>query len=55
MPGFRAFYEATPFLPFTGRDTLRGLRELSPVVVGAGIAAAAVVRYFHAAWFGGFG
>jgi len=55
VPGFRAFYEATPFLPFTGRDTLRGLRELSPVVVGAGIAATAVVRYFHAAWFGGFG
>jgi len=55
VPGFRAFYQATPFLPFTGRDTLRGLRELSPVVVGASIAAAAVVRYFHAAWFGGFG
>src|SRR5437016_1585989 len=51
--GFRAFYEATPFLPFTGRDTLRGLRELSPVVVVAGIAATAVVRYYHAAWFGG--
>ena len=55
VPGFRAFYEATPFLPFTGRYTLRGLGELSPIVVGAGIAAAAVVRYFHAAWFGGFG
>src|SRR3989454_2526712 len=55
VPGFRTFYQATPFLPFTGRDTLRGLRELSPVVVGAGIAGAAVVRYFHAAWFGGFG
>src|SRR5438128_4010661 len=53
VPGFRAFYEATPFLPFTGRDTLRGLRELSPVVVVAGIAATAVVRYYHAAWFGG--
>jgi len=28
---------------------------VAPVVVGAGIAGAAVVRYFHAAWFGGFG
>src|SRR5437667_446816 len=53
VPGFRAFHEATPFLPFTGRDTLRGLRELSPAVMVAGIAAAAVVRYYHAAWFGG--
>src|SRR5439155_1369427 len=53
VPGFRAFHEATPFLPFTGRDTLRGLRELSPAVMVAGIAAAAAVRYYHAAWFGG--
>jgi uncharacterized membrane protein len=54
VPGFRRFYEATPFLPFTGRETLRGLRELSPAVVVAGIAAAAVVRWFHPTWFGGF-
>jgi uncharacterized membrane protein len=54
VPGFRAFYEATPFLPFTGRDTLRGLRELSPGVVAAGILTAAVVRWFHPSWFGGF-
>lgn len=54
VPGFRAFYEATPFLPFTGRETLRGLRELSPAVVGTGIVAAALVRWFHPSWFGGF-
>src|SRR5882672_1359813 len=54
VPGFRAFYEATPFLPFSGRETLRGLRELSPAVVVIGIAAAAVVRWFHPSWFGGF-
>jgi uncharacterized membrane protein len=54
VPGFRAFYEATPFLPFTGRETLRGLRELSPAVVVTGIAAAALVRWFHPSWFGGF-
>ena len=55
VPGFRAFHEATPFLPFTGPETLRGLRELSPAVVGAGLLASAVIRYFHATWFGGFG
>jgi uncharacterized membrane protein len=54
VPGFRRFYEATPFLPFTGRETLRGLRELSPAVVASGIVAAAVVRWFHPSWFGGF-
>ena len=54
VPGFRAFYEATPFLPFTGRDTVRGFRELSPAAVVAGIALTAVLRYFHPSWFGGF-
>jgi uncharacterized membrane protein len=53
-PGFRAFHAATPFLPFTGRETVRGLRELSPAVVIAGVLAAALVRWFHPAWFGGF-
>jgi uncharacterized membrane protein len=52
-PGFRRFHEATPFLPFTGHDTLIGMRELSPVVVGLGIFVAVIVRYFHASWFGG--
>jgi uncharacterized membrane protein len=51
-PGFRAFHEATPFLPFTGRETLRGLREFSPVALVVGVALAVVVRHFHAAWFG---
>ncbi len=52
-PGFRAFYEATPFIPFTGRATTQGIRELLPTVAGLGIALAVVVRYFHASWFGG--
>jgi uncharacterized membrane protein len=52
-PGYREFYEGTPFFPFTGRDTLRGLRELSPIAVVVGIGLAVVVRWFHAAWFGG--
>jgi uncharacterized membrane protein len=50
---YRAFYEATPFVPFTGTDTLWGLRELLPVVAPLGVAATVVVRWFHAAWFGG--
>ena len=53
-PGFERFHAATPFLPFTGRDTLRGLRELSPAIVGAGIALTVVVRWLHPSWFGGF-
>jgi uncharacterized membrane protein len=51
--GYREFYEHTPFLPFTGRDTLAGLRELSPIAVVVGIALTAGIRYFHSAWFGG--
>jgi len=51
-PGYRAFYERTPFLPFTGRDTVAGLRELSPIAVVAGILLAAGIRFFHATWFG---
>jgi uncharacterized membrane protein len=53
LPQLRAFYQDTPFLPFTGRETLRGLRELSPLVVMGGIVATIVLRYYHRAWFGG--
>ena len=52
-PGYREFCAQTPFLPFTGRDTLQGLRELSPIAIGAGILLAVGIRYFHASWFGG--
>ena len=45
--GFREFAEATPFFPFTGRESLRGVRELSPIVVGLGIGATIIVRYFQ--------
>ena len=54
VPGYREFYDATPFLPFTGRETLRGLRELSPVVVAVGLLVTVFVRWFHPRWFGGF-
>lgn len=52
-PGFRHFHESTPFIPFSGADTVRGLRELPPLVIGLGLAATIVVRHFHASWFGG--
>ncbi len=48
---FRRFHANTPFVPFTGRESLRGLRELSPFVWTTGIALTVIVRYFHAAWF----
>jgi uncharacterized membrane protein len=51
--GYAAFCEQTPFLPFTGRDTLAGLRELSPIAVVGGLLLTVGVRYFHASWFGG--
>jgi uncharacterized membrane protein len=49
---YRSFHAATPFLPFTGQETLRGLRELSPPITAAGVGLAVLVRYFHPAWFG---
>jgi len=53
LPGFAAFCEKTPFWPFTGPNTLQGLRELSPLVVVLGIGTTLLVRYFHPRWFGG--
>jgi uncharacterized membrane protein len=44
---FRAFHAATPFLLFTGRDTLRGLRELPPIAVAAGLALGLGARWLH--------
>jgi len=52
-PGYAEFARSTPFFPFSGGDTLRGLHELSPLAVVLGIGAAAAVRWFHAGWFGG--
>ena len=50
--GFGAFHAATPFLPFTGKEPLAGLRDLSPFVVSAAIAVTIVLRYFHRSLFG---
>ncbi len=48
---FRDWYEKTPFLPFTGRETLRGLRELSPMVYGIGIVLTIGFRLLHGPLF----
>jgi uncharacterized membrane protein len=46
-PAFRAFYEATPFFLFTGRETLRGLRELPLLAWVLALALAAFARWLH--------
>jgi uncharacterized membrane protein len=43
----RAFLDGTPFWLFTGRGTLRGLRELPWVAIAAGLALAAFARWLH--------
>ena len=44
---FEHFHAATPFVPFTGRRTLRGLMELPPLAVIIGVAVALAARYLH--------
>src|SRR5512138_389699 len=39
-PDYRAWHAQTPFLPFTGRATLRGLRELPPLAIAIGVSLA---------------
>lgn len=51
-PVYREFWERTPFLPFTGRHALRGLRELSPLGVVLGVGITVLIRVFHADLFG---
>lgn len=50
-PGFAAYLEATPFLPFTGRETLQGLRELPAWIWIVTIAASAGLRWAHTPLF----
>ena len=44
---YSRLHAKTCFLPFTGRGALRGLRELPPLGVVAGIVVALVVRCLH--------
>jgi len=46
-PAFRAFHDGTPFFLFTGRETLRGLRELPPLAVAVGLALGLGARWLH--------
>lgn len=48
---YRRFLSGTPFLPLTGKHTLRGLRHFSIRATLAGIAVTVVFRFFHADWF----
>jgi uncharacterized membrane protein len=52
-PQFRRFVEGAPFIPFTGRDTPRGLRELSRPAIAIGVALTAALRWLHGPLFGG--
>jgi uncharacterized membrane protein len=44
---YRAWHERTPFVPFTGRETLRGLRELPRLAIPIGVALATGLRLLH--------
>jgi uncharacterized membrane protein len=52
LPGYASFVAATPFVPFTGSETLRGLRELGPLPLVVGVALAVAVRWAHRFWEG---
>ena len=45
------FHAATPLIPFTGKHTLQGLREIPPLGYALGIGIAVTLRYFHAPLF----
>jgi len=45
------FHAHTPLIPFTGKRTMRGLREISPLAYLLGIVATVILRYFHTQWF----
>ena len=50
-PAYRAWHERTPFLPFSGRETLRGLRELPRLAIPIGVALAVGLRLLHGPLF----
>ena len=49
---YAKFCEESPFLPFTRRGVLKGLREMGFVPIVVGLLAAGLLRYFHATLFG---
>lgn len=50
-PELRPWLDATPFLPFTGRDTMQGLRELPVRVILLGVAVTVALRWLHGPLF----
>ena len=50
-PDYRAWHADTPFLPFTGNATLRGLREIPVWAFAVAIATTAVLRWLHGPLF----
>lgn len=48
----RHYCQQTPSLPFTGRETWQGIRELPRLGVGLGIAATLLLGVFHEQLFG---
>ena len=49
---YAKFCEQSPFLPFTRRGILRGLREIGVVPIVVGLLVAASLRFFHTSLFG---
>jgi uncharacterized membrane protein len=49
---YAKFCEQSPFLPFTGGNIVKGLREIGVLPIVVGLLAAGLVRYFHAGLFG---
>ncbi len=48
---FAEFYAKTPFIPFTGAETLRGIREFSKLAIALGIGLTILMRMFHTELF----
>ena len=47
LPGYAAWCAVTPFLPFAGRESLRGVRELPPLAIAIGVAFTVALRWAH--------
>jgi len=50
-PELAAYLDATPFLPFTGSQTLRGLREIPLWLYALTLATSAALRWLHTPLF----
>lgn len=49
---YAKFCEQSPFLPFTGGNIIKGLREVGVLPIVVGLLTAGLLRYFHASLFG---